>query len=523
MVIRVPETSKGEGYAALDDRMLVLDFQSGHPEAFVEVHRRYAGLAHHVCRRFLTNGQDAEEAFQETMIRVFQGLYRFNGAYSLQPWVARIATNVSLDMLRAQARRPKLDDHAVEDREDADQAEGPEEAVERLVERDLVLSVLADLPDTHRRALVFRELEGLSHREIADAMEISPGQAKALIHRAKGSFRRRWMEKVVERGGLAGIALLPLVWLGQLMGGARRLAERVVHIPGAADAVAGSAAPSVVPLGERVAAAAVTVLVAGSVTVGAAVVVNRQRADRVERAAAPVVREETAPAPVVAPPAEEERAEGRRRGSEEVGVTRPPQAQSATPTASPTTDATPSPTTDPSASPSPSTEPSPTTPPAPPPPPAWAGSFAVDWTSQDECDCGPGVELASTSSSGALTAETSLTVSQSLRGAARDAEGDAAWKLSAQLDAELGSSSGLLKIEFELASDDGEGHYTMAASSPTIVGVPGSEAVTFVFQGRYTSVGAGNGPIPNEGQAELRISVWSDGISITQVDFSAAR
>src|SRR3972149_9281673 len=110
MVIRVPDqrTARG-GYAALDDRMLVLDFQAGDPEAFVEIHHRYGGLARHVCRRFLPNRQDADEAFQETMVRVFQGLYRFNGRYALQPWIARIATNVSLDQLRAAARRPTVD------------------------------------------------------------------------------------------------------------------------------------------------------------------------------------------------------------------------------------------------------------------------------------------------------------------------------------------------------------------------------------------------------------------------------
>jgi DNA-directed RNA polymerase specialized sigma24 family protein len=70
---RTTDLRGGEGgYEALDDRLLVLDFQAGHPEAFVEVHRRYQGLAKHVCRRFLRNRQDAEEAFQETMIRVFQ-------------------------------------------------------------------------------------------------------------------------------------------------------------------------------------------------------------------------------------------------------------------------------------------------------------------------------------------------------------------------------------------------------------------------------------------------------------------
>jgi len=95
MVIRSPDQRATQGgYAALDDRMLVLDFQAGQVEAFVEIHRRYGALARHVCTRFLPNQADADEAFQETMIRVFQGLYRFNGRFALRPWIARIAKNV---------------------------------------------------------------------------------------------------------------------------------------------------------------------------------------------------------------------------------------------------------------------------------------------------------------------------------------------------------------------------------------------------------------------------------------------
>ena len=112
MATRVTDLRTEGDYQVLDDRLLVLDFQAGQPQAFVEIHRRYGPLAKHVCTRFLPNRHDADEAFQETMIRVFQGLYRFNGRYALQPWVARIAKNVSLDILRGYARRPKTDHSA---------------------------------------------------------------------------------------------------------------------------------------------------------------------------------------------------------------------------------------------------------------------------------------------------------------------------------------------------------------------------------------------------------------------------
>src|SRR5262245_19930239 len=302
MVIRVPDQRHTPGgYAALDDRLLVLDFQAGNPQAFVEIHRRYGGLARHVCQRFLPQQQDADEAFQETMIRVFQGLYRFNGRYALQPWIARIAKNVSLDILRGQARRPKSDDSAPASDELPIPGDEADEIVERLVQRDTVLAVLADLPDTHRRAMMLRELEGRSHREVAQEMEISTAQAKALIHRAKGSFRRHWLEKVADRGGLVAIAFLPLLWAARFVHGLRRVVDRVgiaaqgaqVAAPEAVTSVSSTvtatAAPAATGVAERVVAAGMTILLAGGVTVGAAKIVRSDHGGDHREAAASAV------------------------------------------------------------------------------------------------------------------------------------------------------------------------------------------------------------------------------------------
>ncbi len=227
MVTRITDLRTQGDYTSLDDRMLVLDFQAGQPEAFVEIHRRYGQLARHVCQRFLPNRADADEAFQETMIRVYQGLHRFNGQYALQPWVARIATNVSLDQIRTRARRPQVDDGALDEHDHRDPSFGPDEMLERLIERDLVLSVLGGLPPSHRTALVLRELEGRSHKEIAEALNITPAQAKALIHRAKMSFRKNWLIAVTEKGGLAGIAILPLMLVVKVLDGARKVVDRI--------------------------------------------------------------------------------------------------------------------------------------------------------------------------------------------------------------------------------------------------------------------------------------------------------
>ena len=367
MVIRVPEQRTFQGdYTALDDRMLVLDFQAGHPEAFVEIHKRYSALARHVCGKFLPNRQDADEALQETMIRVYQGLHRFNGQYALQPWIARIATNVSLDTIRTRARRPAVDDESFEQVDREDPSEGPDELVERLIQRDLVLSVLSDLPDTHRTALVLRELEGRSHKEIAEHMGISTAQAKALIHRAKGSFRREWLVKVTEKGGIAAFAVLPLIWALRMADVVKRVGERAgqaaqaaqVATPEIVTTAVSSASPTAVSVADRFVAAGMTILLAGGVTVGAVEIAKRHPSRDVVRAEAPVVATVAPAAPIFAEPTPEvtepaDRPREKEDRGEHSDVEVPPVAVDPTPTEEPT----PAPTEEPT--PSPSEEPSP--------------------------------------------------------------------------------------------------------------------------------------------------------------------
>lgn len=533
MVIRISDVRHERGdYASLDDRMLVLDFQAGHPEAFVEIHNRYGNLARHVCRRLLANAHDTDEAFQETMIRVFQGLYRFNGRYALQPWISRIATNVSLDMIRTNSRRPQFHERAVEEHEHAVVADGPEEEFERLVERDLVLSVLSDLPDTHRRALILRELEGRSHREIGTAMGISPSQAKALIHRAKGSFRRRWMEKAAERSGVAGIALLPLLWLARLADTARRVADRAAHAAQAAQAAApevvSSAASSTVVsaggsgLGERVLAAGMTLLVAGGVTVGAATIAKHRGNDD-----APVRAEGSAPT-VVAPVPDPDVRESQPRldqlpPKEAQG---PPEVREDPELVQPTPDEeTPTEAPPPASTTEPSPEPTqePPTDPTPVPPPAWTGSFGIAWTSNDLCGCGPALALLSSTSEGGLVLpEGAVQIVQTVRGAATDAEGDPAWLVSAEVRFDLRQAGGDVAVSFTLERRGVKTRFIATGFATEIAGdLAAGEAVSYAFAGDYTIVGPGaeTSPIRTSGSFRARVVVWTDGSTpvLTQI------
>jgi RNA polymerase sigma factor (sigma-70 family) len=509
VVIRVPDQRKTPGgYAALDDRLLVLDFQAGNPQAFVEIHRRYGALARHVCQRFLPNQPDAEEAFQETMIRVFQGLYRFNGRYALQPWIARIAKNVSLDILRGRTRRPQPDDSAPASDELPVPGDEADEIVERLVQRDTVLSVLADLPETHRRALMLRELEGRSHREVAQEMEITPSQAKALIHRAKASFRRHWLDRVADRDGMMGIALLPLLWLARSGDVLRRVADRVGFAAQSAQAtvpeavtstVTATAAPATSGVTERLVAAGVTLLLAGGVTVGAAKIVTGRPDEPADRASV------IAPAPVVTkhrkePPTKDASAvftDARFRDDEVKAE--PPIAVEP----SPSPVAEPSPEPDPS--PSPEAEPPPEEEPPPPPPaPAWSLSL-------DSSIALGSIDFRRVSSRIIGNPARSFAFSETVEGSPT-AEGAPVQRVYVEYRGWVRNDEGSVVLLMFVDTTLGRYRYD-ATGVLESVSEPADGRVSYVFTADYSRTDGpiGDEAVPSQGTARVAISFWPDG------------
>jgi RNA polymerase sigma-70 factor (ECF subfamily) len=188
------------------DRDLVVAFKGGVPEAYDEMYRRYSARVGHVCYRMLGSAEDAREATQETFLKAYLALPRFNGQYQLGAWLTRIATNVCVDNIRRRGRTAPVTP-LTENHEGTRTEIGPEEVVLRDAP---ALSTLESLQPLHARALDLRNLQGLSHKEIAVQLGMSPAQVKALLHRARLSFKRAW-------DNASSWALAPLVGLRHLL------------------------------------------------------------------------------------------------------------------------------------------------------------------------------------------------------------------------------------------------------------------------------------------------------------------
>jgi RNA polymerase sigma-70 factor (ECF subfamily) len=164
----------------------------------VEPHR--AELRAH-CRRILGSPDDAEDALQETLVRAWRGLGRFERRSSVRRWLYRIATNASIDVMRRRGPRVvRIDDgfgagaHGRSDEtvEIQDKSPGPDARYEQREDVKLALEAAQRiLPPTQRAVLILREVLGYSAAETADVLDTSVASVNSALQRARGTLGRR--------------------------------------------------------------------------------------------------------------------------------------------------------------------------------------------------------------------------------------------------------------------------------------------------------------------------------------------
>jgi RNA polymerase sigma factor (sigma-70 family) len=160
------------------DAALVRRFRAGDEGAFSALHARYAdGIRNYAAYMLRGTVHDADDAAQDVFLRAYQSLRRDERDIDVQPWLYRVAHNRCIDALR----RPVSD--ALED----DGAAGDDLAttIERRETMRALLRDIGALTDGQRSALLLRELGGLSHEAVAEALGISTVSSRMLVHRAR--------------------------------------------------------------------------------------------------------------------------------------------------------------------------------------------------------------------------------------------------------------------------------------------------------------------------------------------------
>jgi RNA polymerase sigma factor (sigma-70 family) len=236
---RVIQSAADRGRAAAMDRDLLRRFAGqGDEQAFETLVRRHSGLVLGVCRRALSNAQDAEDACQATFLLLARKAKAGRWQPSVANWLFATARKVARDLRRAAERRARREGRAA-----VPEAVDP---VDRMTGRELLAAIdeeLDRLPPIYREPLLLNYQAELSRDEIAARLGVPAGTVKIRLERG----RKRLGAALSKRGLAMGAGLLALMATSRAGASPPRLVDAVRA------AVAGDAPPAVAALAEGVA------------------------------------------------------------------------------------------------------------------------------------------------------------------------------------------------------------------------------------------------------------------------------
>ena len=154
------------------------------------VYQHYAGRMMAVCRRYLGQSPDAEDALQEGFMKVFTKIDQFTEGKSLEGWIRRIMVNESLMKLRKNGSVYHKD---IEETWDVGQ---PADALMQLSTIEIE-AMIAEMPTGYRTIFNLYAIEGYSHQEIGTMLQISEGTSKSQLSRARALLQTKMKNEVV--------------------------------------------------------------------------------------------------------------------------------------------------------------------------------------------------------------------------------------------------------------------------------------------------------------------------------------
>jgi RNA polymerase sigma-70 factor (ECF subfamily) len=186
--------------AAADyDVQLMLAFQKGDEASFRELvernHARVIGLVH---RFGITGAVDAEDLAQEVFLRIYRARHSYKPTAKFTTWMFRIASNVSLNALRARSKR--RDDVSIEQLARSHdgphtlpdpEAPAPDGKMQRTELRRQVQEAISELPEKQQMAVVLSKYEGMSYADVAQTLGCTTMAAKSLLARARENLKQR--------------------------------------------------------------------------------------------------------------------------------------------------------------------------------------------------------------------------------------------------------------------------------------------------------------------------------------------
>lgn len=182
-----------------DENAWVLQAQQGSDEAFTQLVETYQKPVYNLCYRMLGEPDTAEDAAQETFLRAYQNLHRYDSSRAFGTWILSIAAHYCIDRLRKKKFSVFSMDAEDEDGtpfEVADPASpDPEAESVKKEDRARLHLLLKDLEPTDRAAVIMRYWYDYSEVEIAQSLKLTVSAVKSRLHRSRKALAGMWQEE----------------------------------------------------------------------------------------------------------------------------------------------------------------------------------------------------------------------------------------------------------------------------------------------------------------------------------------
>ncbi len=185
-----------------EEQTWVFQAQRGDDQAFTQLVETYQRPVYNLCYRMLGEPEAAEDAAQETFLRAFQHLGRYDPKRSFATWLLSIAAHYCIDRLR----RRRFSTFSIDEEDDDSpafeipdtDAPNPERESVRREEKEKLHGLLDSLDPRDRAAIVMRYWHDASEVEIAEALGLTVSAVKSRLHRARLALGKRWEESSMQ-------------------------------------------------------------------------------------------------------------------------------------------------------------------------------------------------------------------------------------------------------------------------------------------------------------------------------------
>lgn len=178
---------------------LIKQAQKGDVEAFERIIEEHQAVVYSIAFKMAGNESDAFDMAQESFLKIYRNLNKFDGRSKLSTWIYRVVSNTCLDELKKRKRHienTKSFDEEIDTSEDKivleirDDKPLPDEQLENAELRDVLNKAVSELSEQHKAVLVLRDIEGFSYEDISEILNINAGTVKSRLSRARMALRK---------------------------------------------------------------------------------------------------------------------------------------------------------------------------------------------------------------------------------------------------------------------------------------------------------------------------------------------